>query len=260
VGEKCCWIQIIRSMTGKKFALCFLLLLLKQYSVAQDTSFFFDGPEERGRYSQGKGFIIGVSGGLGKYYQSDLKEINQNARNGLTFTTEMTDNFPAAFYYGMYMLFRLNNDLSIGPDYQFHTTGSRLAYSDYSGSYTFDQILSSHSLAIRVEVSPGDRNNPQFCISTLLGIGISKWRVSENLVVGEVNESSSARFDAVRPFVYPAAKFRYQITPLICFVPSLGWNFDLFGKYHLHNEKDAKTDQVAGWTGPRADLSIDFTF
>jgi len=247
-------------MRGKRIVLCFLLALLNQYSSAQDADPLFDAVEGFGKPSHGHVFILGVSGGIGKYFQTDLKEINRTVQNGLNFETKLTDNFPATFYYGMYLLFTIDRNLSIGPDYQFHTTGSRLAYRDYSGSYTFDQILSCHSPAIRVEATPGKSKNPQFCFSALFGINITTWRISENLIVGEVHEGSETRFDALRPFMYPMVKFRYKITPLISLVPSAGWNFDLSGGYHLHNMKDATTNYVASWSGPRAELSIDLSF
>lgn len=246
-------------MKGLKISLYFLLILLPWYYLAaQDTGadYFNSVAQGTAKYN----FIFGVSGGYGKYLQSDLKEINRTVQKGLNFETTMTDNFPPALYFGVHVFFRLNKYIIIGPDYQFHTTGSRLAYKDYSGSYTFDQIISCHSPALQVEGSLNNFKNPQFCLGTLCGINISKWKLYESLVVGKTNESSSTRFDAVRPFICPSIKIRYRITHLISIVPSVSYNIDLWGKYHLHNQKEAKSDYTASWIGPRADLSIDLLF
>ena len=120
-------------MQGMRISLYFLLILLQQYySAAQDTGADYFNSVFQG--TSKNNFIFGVSGGYGKYLQSDLKEINQTVQSGLNFETTMTDNFPPSLYFGVHLFFRLNKYIAIGPDYQFHTTGSRIAYKDYSGS------------------------------------------------------------------------------------------------------------------------------
>jgi hypothetical protein len=247
-------------MGVKRFALSCLLLLLKLYSGAQDTSLYFDAVDVSGRNFQERVHIIGVRGGFGKYLQNDLKGINQSVQKGLSFSTSMTDNFPVTLYYGSYLLFRIGKEITLGPDYQYQTTGSRLAYSDYSGSYTFDQVLSCHSLGMRMEVLSEKNKKSELFICFVFGIGFSKWSVNEKLVVGDIHKSSSERFDALRPFIYPALKLRYKLTPLISLVPAVGFSLDVPTKYHVHNQKDAITDKAASWTGPRADFTIEFSY
>lgn len=245
---------------GKRIAFCLLLVLSYRYTDAQISDSLFDADEGYRRPAPVHYFKFGVTGVFAKYIQSDLSEINQNIHDNLSFETGLTDNFPANFYAGTYLLFRINRGIYLGPDYRFQTTGSRLAYRDYSGSYTFDQIISAHSVAIRIEGTPGKEQNPQFCLSACFGINISSWRISEALAVGDVHESSANRFDALIPFIYPAIKLRFKANSLISIVPSIGYSFDLPGKYHLHGSKDAKTDYVANWKGPRGELSIDLSF
>lgn len=245
---------------GKNLALSLLLVIICRFSFAQkDTTFLFTADDGYTRYS-GKICLLGITGGMGKYFQPDLKELNQTARDELTFDTEFTDNFPATFYYGIYYIFRISRSIYAGPDYKFHTTGSRLAYRDYSGSYTFDQIISTHSVALRFEAAPGSRKNPQVSLNALFGINIATWRISEKLAIGEQEESSSLRFDALRPFIYPSLRFRCRLAQSISLSPSVGFNFDLWGKYHLHSNKKAEMGKKAVWTGPRAELSLDYFF
>jgi hypothetical protein len=234
-------------MQVKKIAICVLLVLIQQhYSTAQDNT--------------ENNIIIGLTGGFGMYMQSDMKKLNTTVQNGLQFEAGMTDNFPPALYWGMHFLFRIKQDIYIGPDYKFHTTGSRLAYKDYSGSYLFDQIITNHSLAIQLEGSIHNKKNINICLGALCGINISTWKVQEDLVVAEVHNSSTTRLDALRPFVCPSIKLKCRITDLISIVPSVSYNFDLFGKYHLHGQREAKSDMIASWNGPRADISLDLSF
>jgi len=90
----------------------------------------------------------GITGGVAFFSESYLKQINIDVIKNLPFNVQTINNFPPTICYGGYILTPLGSRISLGPSYQFYTTGSRLGAKDYSGSYTFDQIISAHSLGL----------------------------------------------------------------------------------------------------------------
>jgi hypothetical protein len=234
-------------MQSFKIILIILLIIIQQdFITAQEIS--------------KNDFRIGVTGGYGYYFQSDLKKINQDVKNQLSFETKLIDNFPPAFFWGIHFLYKLSPHIYIGPNYQFHTTGSRLGYKDYSGSYTFDQILSCNSIALQIEGSFLKEKKTTFCLNVAGGANFSKWKIIEELIVGEQNQSSSIKLSAIRPFIYPSIKLKYSFISFLSISMSAGYSFDLGGRYKIKIPDPSVSNKIAKWTGPRAEFSIDYSF
>lgn len=207
-----------------------------------------------------KNFKIGITGGYGQYIQSDLKKLNQDIQSHLSFNTILVDNFPVNTFWGAYFLIRLTPGLYIGPSYQFHTTGSRLGIKDYSGSYTFDQIISCHSIGFQTEKSVIHTGKLDFSVSVMGGVNISEWVVKEDLIIGSQDINTTKRFSALRTFIYPAVNLGYQLIGPLTVSISGGYSIDLSGEYKSETPNVGKPDKVAKWTGLRASLSFDYSF
>jgi len=95
-----------------------------------------------------KTYKIGLTLGAAYMPQSELRDINRQVEGDLPFAVKTINNFPPYFCYGGYILSQVSPRFAIGPGYWFYTTGSRLGARDYSGSYSFDQILTAHSFAL----------------------------------------------------------------------------------------------------------------
>lgn len=217
---------------------------------------FFINAQEIPNYN----FRIGLTGGYGQYIQTDLKEINQEVKNKLEFETELIDDFPNNYYLGTYLLYKLSTNLYFGLNYQFHTTGSRLGAKDYSGSYAFDQIISSHSVAIEFEETIIKGKKVGLCLDVLGGINISNWEVTEKIEVGVEEKKTETKFVALRPFICPMIKSKYEIVSNLQLSFAAGYLIDLGGKYHQADSKKSKAEKEAKWNGARASLSIDYSF
>jgi len=205
-------------------------------------------------------YRIGITSGFGHYLQDDLQELNQEVQSQLEFETELVDNFPPNIYFGGYFLVNLDPKTFIGINYQFHTTGSRLGLKDFSGSYAFDQILSCHSLAIELEESLTHNKKLDFCLDAVIGVNFATWEIKEELIIGGQKESSSTELQAYRPFIFPSFKLKYPIKKRFIISLSAGYNLEIAGKYKLNGSKGAESDLLAKFTGPRASISVDFSF
>lgn len=201
---------------------------------------------------------LGVLGGFATYSFENLKDMNNEIINQLPFDVAVIDNFPSRFYFGGHALIRVASWYSVGPAYEFHSTGSRVGASDYSGFYHFDQILSTHQLGIENEICISKNIKPAVFIEVSGGVNFSSWKMEELLDVGEEKQEDKSHYDAVKPFVYPAMKISYPVYKDFSAFAKAGYLFDLGGKYHLSGNKDYQSSIKVPWSGFRISVGLEF--
>ena len=181
---------------------------------------------------------LGAFGGYATYSFENLKDMNKEVINQLPFDVAVIDNFPSRFYFGGHVLIRVASWYSVGPAYEFHSTGSRVGARDYSGSYHFDQILSTHQLGIENEIRIYGETKTAVFLDLSGGVYFSTWKMEEVLNVGDENQEDKYEYVAIKPFVYPVIKVSYPVYKDFSAFAKAGYLFDLGGKYHLSGNKD----------------------
>lgn len=204
-------------------------------------------------------FRIGITGGYSLYLQDDLVKINNDVKDNLEFETNLIDDFPPNSFMGGYFLVNFAPTVAFGVNYQYHSTGSRLGTKDFSGFYRFDQIISCHSVAFQFERVIYSLNNFSICTDPMVGVNFSTWEIIEEINIGGFSEKSTTTLIAKRPFIYPSLKLRYKVLSIFNISTSLGYAFEIGGKYKLKNSK-TESDKKASWNGPRANLSLEYCF
>ncbi len=202
-------------------------------------------------------YIYGVTFGGGYYLMNAAKEINSDVIQGLPFNVKTINNFPPYFIYGGYVLVQISSGFAAGPTYQFLTTGSRIGLKDYSASYSFDQIVSAHSLGIMTELQLSKGAKPNLYFEFSGGVNFSKWELEEKLIIDTVKEEDITEFRAVKPFVTPAFKLKWPLSATYSIVAKAGYCIDLGGKYHLKNNKEATSDKKVVWNGFLASVAFE---
>lgn len=227
--------------------LIFILALIHGFAVsAQD--------EE----SEKSLFKLGLTGGFGGYSFEKLKDINNEVVENLPFNSAVIDDFPDRFYFGGNALIRIANWYWAGPSYQFHSTGSRVGARDYSGSYHFDQILTSHQLGLENEIRISKSMKPAVYMDISGGVNFSSWKMEEILQVSGQKETDKSDYSAVKPFVLPAIKISYPVYKAFSLNVQAGYLFDLGGKYHLSGQTDYKSNLQIPWSGYRVSLGLEY--
>lgn len=201
---------------------------------------------------------LGAFGGFANYSFENLEKLNDEVINQLPFDVVVIDNFPSRIFFGGHVLIRVANWYSVGPAFEFHSTGSRVGASDYSGSYHFDQILSTHQLGIENEIRISKNIKPAVFIEISGGVNFSSWKMEEVLDIGEEKQEDKSSYDAVKPFVYPAMKIAYPVYKDFSAFAKAGYLFDLGGKYHLSGNKDYQSTLKIPWNGLRLSLGLEF--
>ncbi len=204
-----------------------------------------------------KDYKVGISGGVAFYSEKDLKEINAEVLRNSPLTAEQINNFPPYFCYGAYILNRWGKKFAAGPAYNFYTTGSRFGLKDYSGSYSFDQIILAHSLGLQLELLVSKHSGYTVYLEAIAGAHFAKWRYNEELRVGGENISDKQDFSAIKPYIYPGLKFLWPVFTDYKVAFKGGYSVDLGGKFKNEN---AVANTRISFSGPRLTAILEYGF
>ncbi len=204
-------------------------------------------------------YKIGITGGFAFYDEKDLEMLNSEVQKNLPFTVEAINNFPPYYSYGAYILAPIGSRLNIGPVYHFYTTGSRLGAKDYSASYSFDQIISAHSLGIQTEITFVRTGKLEVGFENIVGVHFARWSVEEKFSTREQEDNDEQRLTAIKPFAFPGIKFSYPIIKGLGIAAKAGYSFDLGGKFRLEDNKAvSKSEKNASFTGLRLHVALEY--
>ncbi len=230
-----------------RYILFFLICFIAQNTFSQNI-------EKKER------FKIGVSGGIAFFNETDLKKLNTDVISILPFEVQTINDFPSTICYGGYVLTPLNSWFSLGLNYQYYTTGSRLGASDYSGSYSFDQIISAHAPGIHVEILLRQSKYYLFYFEGIAGVQLAKWKLSEKTKLGDQQQIDNKELNAKKPFIFPRLKIMYPLTDHLGLVATAGYSFDLGGKYRLSDDTQSKSTTKVPFSGLKLMIAIECNF
>ncbi|MCG6191083.1 hypothetical protein [Maribellus maritimus] len=201
---------------------------------------------------------IGAYAGYAFYSFENLESLNEQVISQMPFEVTVMDDFPARLFFGGEILIEIADWYSVGPSYEFHSTGSRVGAKDYSGTYHFDQILSTHQLGIENELRILNGIQPAVFINLAGGVNLSSWKMEEELELAEEVQTDDNDFVAVKPFVYPSLKLEYPVYQNIYVFGKAGYLFDVGGKYHLSGNKDYESTLKVPWSSFRISFGLRF--
>lgn len=187
--------------------------------------------------------------GLGSYGMGGLKDVNTSTLSKLKFPAKLVDDFPAFLNVSGEGAITLKNGTRIGLVLGLASTGSRIAYSDYSGSYSCDIKATCVNYGIRGEMTV-------FHITDALGLWaaigagtlFTDAKVKETLKLGNESDSQSTTFESISLYVQPEVKLAYRFGPNLEAGMYCAYLFHTDGKYQRSGEETAiKSD----WNGMR---------
>jgi hypothetical protein len=204
---------------------------------------------------------LGVTAGYAFYDQKDLKDINREIIAQLPFEARIIDNFEPVFYFGGYVQYELSNRFSLGPNYEYHYTGSRLGIKDYSGTYSFDQYVNAHQIGLKFNYSL--MSFQRFIFETQLGGGacFTDWRMDTNLEIGEDGEYPESQLEKLKGhswYVSPGLNFGYRLISQVTLTGSATYSFDIARKYKYLKNKNVNVINSPDWSGFKLSVGIEF--
>lgn len=159
----------------------------------------------------GQSFKFELQPGIGFYSMNDLKDINDDVSQEIPFNTKLVSDFPAYWY--LRPTFSLQfKKFSLGLNYSFQSTGSRVSAKDYSGEYRFDMKVNSSSPGIYSEVLLGTLNKIRFNLYSVLGVSFSKLSLNEYLIVlDQIITDDIYRYKAQSYYIEPGFNLTYPV-------------------------------------------------
>jgi hypothetical protein len=220
-------------MARKAFIILLILAAFSE-SRAQQLSFMF-------------------SAGMGGYSMKDMKTLNSDLQAHLPFPTQVTSNFPMTPLLGCQFTVRVSYMYTLGILYSFNSTGSRIASSDYSGSYHFDNVLSGHTLGLITDINIWEGKAFGINFQANLGAVITRIRMTEDLNMADTLVSTSEKYHSLSGFLEPRLMATYR------------WKFLKTGVYcgyfynpgaEIQDSDGKKLGVKANWSGIRFGILI----
>lgn len=196
----------------------------------------------------------------------DLKSLNDVIST--PFQSKLVSDFPPYLFYQPYFMVKMKI-LSIGLNYTFQSTGSRISAKDYSGEFRYDMQVRSHNVGISssLQIIAIEKNSLSFY--TLVGMEFSSLTINHYLNVHDIQlADESMNCKALNYYLEPGITYQYQIIPSIGAALNLGYYAQLGDKpFHKSGDKDLvlvkpdTRDQLKpGWSGFRYGISVIYTF
>jgi len=214
-------------------------------------------------------FSINYSVGYGDYKMSDLKALTQLAfdlgkeSEQLPQGLRLVDNFPAYVTHTMDALYRIKMH-EFGVKASYLTTGSKMAYSDYSGSYIEKIVTNGYRVGLmyRVHFHTLPINNKNYKVSFLAELSpallFSSLKTEGEIKIYDVNnEQSKENFseDKIKKTAYsiqPLAGTQLALYKHFLFTMTAGYDFSLGAKLNPLHRID--------WSGFRFNLGVGYAF
>lgn len=204
--------------------------------------------------------IVALGMNYGSYSMSKAKIFQQEILMQTPFGEKTTSTFPSYFGFEGKLLFKVRR-ARLGAFASLNSTGSRASYSDYSGSFIYDQrakvVLFGFASEIRLN-QPGLSWDPFFAAQ--LGFGKSTFTLSDQLIVGGKqilleNESFKSGHVTILPS-FGVRKFflkRFFVSGTLGYAVDLGSQLEQKDGDYLHLKSgDLLT---LDWSGVRIGLS-----
>jgi len=191
--------------------------------------------------------------GMGSYSMGDMKKLNSGLHAQVPFETKVTTNFPMTLQLGGNFAVQLSKIYKMGIKYAYNSTGSRVAASDYSGSYRFDNVISGHTLGMINSFLLYDHKAFRVDIQTNIGIVASILKINEELHVVDTTLSSSVHYSSVGVFFEPMTEATYQWKYLKAGI-FFGYFVNAGGR--IKNEKGERSNSTINWSGFRFGIEI----
>lgn len=201
--------------------------------------------------------------GYGTFRMKELLEFQQTIIAGTGVNAQATDEFPAYLQYGLKMGYSRNGLGRVGLNVERGSTGGRIAYGDYTGSFTADQLVKYTALGLFVEDKVGLTNNvPLYlCMGAEISMLFNSMKLSSDLEVFNRNFNDENEFSskgiAIQPYIglsYPYKRLEGSLTA--GYVYTHNWQFHVKGDKNLLLDEKIKVD----WSGLRFGASLSFKF
>lgn len=204
-----------------------------------------------------------VNTGYGTYQMNNLKKFNNYVKEDLQFTSAIKPNFPGYLYY-MGSVFLKGETAQFGVNLGYHSTGSRVSSSDYSGEYRFDNNINAWKPGIFMRFEVENFDEAKLFASLGGGMILSQmslteyFKIYDDILINDKQDLTSVNY-FVEPGLLLAVPFRkLTIAFQAKYMFQLGYkNFKGPDNIEIENPETGKPLKP-DWDGLRFDISVGY--
>ncbi len=213
-----------------------LLFVLISSNLYSQTNYPFD-------MEPGFGFELQI--GYPTLNLDPLKETRDNGLTSFEFPAKVTDDYPHLPYFQGELLY-CSKLFDLGLAFSFLTTGTRVHYSDYSGEYKFDNVISNYEYGLIIKTKDVNRDSP-YGVQSYVEVGYSSLRMksTEYILIGNQKQSNDDLFTNTLLFCELGLKGNYYFDN---FIASIGISYFL----------EFENELSIGFDGFRAHIGIGY--
>lgn len=220
-------------------------------------------------YSGDDNFEISV--GFNNFQMNSLKilnsELNQQASDNYKINTKIVDDYPPFWGYSLAYKSKVFKYFNFGAIVGLTSTGSRINYTDYSGSYSLDNKVHCLNYGLVLDVVANLDDNVDFNLGFEGGLLHSFLNTKESLTIGNESQSNQYDFDAASYYLNVNLKLYHQIHESFKIGFNLGFLIDFNDYYKLTTNNNRvlvfpSNNQLVwtDWTGIRSGLIFNYNY
>jgi hypothetical protein len=189
---------------------------------------------------------------------SDMKAFQEELHQDLAFDTRVTSSFPGYWFYELSLTSILPNNMVLGGNLSYGSTGGRIHYRDYSGEIGSDQRIHFFSLVPSLGTSfTGHDESWRFLVDLRPGMIYSKFQFDVYQRIGQTQDAKDLSFTSINFSVQPTVTVQKEFGRFGVHA-TVGYHATVVrGKLYLKDGGkayllDRKGDEVyADWSGIR---------
>ncbi|MDX5435832.1 MAG: hypothetical protein LPK03_01480 [Pontibacter sp.] len=204
-------------------------------------------------------FSVAPRIGYGSISMAGMKTLQQEMVRGSELNARATDTFPAYYQFGLALSYKASDIYTVGAILEKGSTGGRVAYADYSGSYQIDQLIKYNAVGAFIE-HEFNSGKPVTFIGLETAAMASTLSLESTYTLYDATATSEDKLEAFGVGFKPYVGVQY---PLGRIQPRLSAGYFIYtGKpFHLPDNKEMvlmvnNNETGPDWSGFRLNFSV----
>jgi hypothetical protein len=193
----------------------------------------------------------------------DLKEVMSEYQNTIELPSQITEDFPDTYNYTGRTLCKISN-YYFGMGFGYSSTGARLSYADYSGSFNFDIISSSYQIVPIIGYNVFSRNGFDINLDLSVPLLFSEVKFNDYLqLYNEEPNTNTFKANSESIALLPGVNIKYYLKFLYVALEA-AYLVDSQGVLHSPSDRkaylqDASNNKITtDWSGFRIQILVGF--
>jgi len=214
---------------------------------------------------RGQDNTIIIKAGYGSFAMKDMKKLQDSFMEETTLPYKVTTSFPSFLTFELQFTTELNEDLVIGAQLAYKSTGGRMHYGDYSGETYVNQELGAFSVGFHISGYLSKEEKYAVPIFMNVDAVFTDLKIKSGLRLGDHQETDQLKFSSLGISFEPGVGYRRYFSRFVLGF-DVGYEINVNGKLNFSEDDEAYLSDdennplKAQWSGFRLKLGTGFRF